>query len=183
MRHQSCQRQGFTVIELITSCAILLALVAATGLVVSRMMQHRASLAQRAIATEALANLMEKIDGIETASLANDDLTAIQLPEYVGKAIPDAALTIDSQPVESPAGIRIACQITWPDKHSNGSVKAAIWKFPHEDNAAASRDTGDAKDDAKDIEDADEPYSATKTDNKNLQDADDEKSPTEEVAP
>ena len=129
--------RGATFIECMVALVILgAAILAAAQMTVTVMGQQRHA-AQRQLARQEAANLMEEIFGLsdqQLTEMANDQRELV-LSETARRWLPEAVVTATVDPVEEPpSGKRIQVEIRWTDKSGQSArpVQMIAWRFDRE---------------------------------------------------
>ena len=106
--------RGFTLVE---TCVAMAILAVAMGMVVQLAywsMRERASTAARFVAIEQAANVLEAARAVPWDSLTADWADSQRIPDELNDQLPDAALTVSVESVESqPLTKRVTVELRW----------------------------------------------------------------------
>ncbi len=142
-QHRPPRRRGTTVVEVTIALALLAAaasVMVQLHLVASRQ-QRRAE--QRAAATQALANWMERCAQVAFADVEEERLTKLASLESLQQRWPHvepvASVAADEG---APAGKRVTLELRWPaaDGVAHENVQLTAWRYEVETNVSAEEE-------------------------------------------
>lgn len=125
-------RRGFTMLEMVAAAAMLLALLAVSLKFFHATADYRRTVRQREMATQEVANLMERLAAIPWKELTAGKAQRVELSELARRTLPGAKLTIEViQPADEPAAKRIAVALAWEDasRRLGQPVRLTAWRY------------------------------------------------------
>ena len=133
------RRRGFTMIEMVAGAAILAVLLAVSMEFFHATALYRRAARQRELATQEVANLMERLAAIPWQDLTPEKGGQVRLSDAARRALPGAKLTIEvSSPADERAGEppakRIAVALAWEDqsRRLGRPMRLSAWRYRNE---------------------------------------------------
>jgi type II secretory pathway pseudopilin PulG len=125
-------RRGIGLVELLVAVVMLTVLLAILAQLLGVLAAQRRRSARRQLATEAVANAMERLAALEYAELEPQLVRQVQLPRDVQRSLPAARLTVEVTPeATQPASKRIQVELSWQNRagQTNRPVRLTAWRY------------------------------------------------------
>ncbi len=130
-------RRGITIIELTISMILVTLVMAFIGQAAIGMARQQRMVMQRAMATEEVANLMERASVLDWDELTPDRLQQWSMRKELSQRLPNSSLKCDVHASDdvTPAK-RIAIELTWTNYAGDTTqpVRLVSWKYRREDS-------------------------------------------------
>jgi len=127
-------RRGVNVLELVFAIGILSVMLLSLTRVVATAANQRRELARRQVATQEVANLLERITSRDWDEIREPALSSLALSPRAIQALPATKLTVEVEATPGPPEAkRIVVEIAW-EAHGGDAVAATrmtAWKHRH----------------------------------------------------
>jgi hypothetical protein len=136
--------RGMSLLELAVAGVLLAGFAVVCLKFFAAQVRHRLALAERHVAQQELANLMERLAARPYEDLSTEALAGEKITPRTASVLSNANLKIEVAADGPPSGKRITLRITWPgiDPAAPLTVQLTSWRYPASSPSPSGRGSG-----------------------------------------